>query len=66
MNYKEMLDQFEYLDKRLAHLELENRYLRERLAKVEGQVVTRLVGPQFTPGNLPQYTWQITSKDNTQ
>jgi len=61
-----MLDQFEYLDKKLAHLELENRYLRERLAKVEGQAVTRLVGPQFTPSTLPQYTWQITSKDNTQ
>lgn len=66
MNYREMLDQFEWLDKKLAHLELENRYLRERLAKVEGQLVNRNVLPGFTPGTLPQYTWQITSKDNTQ
>lgn len=66
MNYREMLDQFEWLDKKLAHLELENRYLRERLAKVEGQLVSRNVPPGFTPGTLPQYTWQITSKDNTQ
>ena len=66
-----MLDQFEYLDKKLAHLELENRYLRERLAKIEGQVTTRpLPTPKFAPGTLPQVTWpenyRITIKDNTQ
>jgi len=53
MNYRQMLDEFEYLDKRLSHLEHENKYLRERIAKLEGQVVTRAIGPQFTSGTLP-------------
>ena len=36
MNYKEMLDKFEYLEQKLTHLEHENRYLRERVTKIEG------------------------------
>lgn len=55
MNYKEMLDQFEFLDKKLAHLELENRYLKERVAKLEFATLTKNSppGPGFTPGTIP-------------
>lgn len=56
MNYKEMLDKFEYLEHQIKHLELENRYLKERVAKLEGNHwFTKPMGPQFTPGTLPQY-----------
>lgn len=57
MNYKEMLDQFEYLDKRLSHLEHENKHLRERVQKLEFLVLqpttVTVKGPDFTPGTLP-------------
>ena len=65
MNYRQMLDQFEYLDKRLAHLELENRYLKERLNKLE----YTMIKPKFTPGTKPEVVWPdnfwITTKDST-
>lgn len=54
MNYKEMLDQFEYLDKKLAHLELENRYLRERLSKLEHITTPK---PRFASGTIPESMW---------
>ena len=58
MNYKEMLDQFEFLNKKLSHLELENRHLKERVAKLEANHwFNKPQGPQFTPGTLPQYQY---------
>ena len=59
MNYKEMLDTFEFLEKKLAHLELENRYLKERVQKLESaQWFQKPAGPGFTPGTLPSpHTW---------
>lgn len=58
MNYKEMLDQFEYFDKRLSHLENENKYLKERVQKLEFLTLqaATVKGPGFTPGTLPE-TW---------
>lgn len=58
MNYKEMLDKFEYLEAQIKHLELENRYLKERVAKLEGNYWFKPSGPQFTPGTLPQYQYR--------
>lgn len=53
MNYKEMLDKFEYLEQKLTHLELENRYLKERVTKLEGNWWYNLPKPQpYTP--VPQ------------
>ena len=56
MNYKEMLDKFEFLEAKLAFLELENRHLKERVTKLEGNFwFKQPVPPQFTPGTLPKY-----------
>lgn len=57
MNYREMLDQFEFLDRRLSHLEHENKYLRERLSRLEYPMQFGVKGPEFTPGSLPQQPW---------
>lgn len=71
MNYKEMLDQFEYLDKRLSHLENENKYLRERVQKLEFLVLQAapVKGPGFTPGTLPAVFpstfWSFTTTETT-
>jgi hypothetical protein len=72
MNYKEMLDKFEYLDKQMAYLENEVKYLRERLAKVEGSYwFNQPKPPMFTPGTLPQPTfwpqnfWYSTTETTT-
>jgi hypothetical protein len=74
MNYREMLDQFEYLDRRLSHLEHENKYLRERLARLEFSQVAPVKGPGFTPGTLPQFVttpiwpeppWTVTCDNQT-
>ena len=67
MNYKEMLDKFDYIESKLAFLELENRYLKERVTKLEGYRPTiKLTNPQFTPGTFPQQpswpnTWTLTA-----
>lgn len=54
MNYKEMLDKFEFLEAKLTFLELENRHLKERVAKLEGSFwFKQPVPPQFTPGTVP-------------
>ena len=72
MNYKQMLDKFEFLEAQIAHLENENKYIRERLARLEGPQFAQVKGPGFTPGTLPQVpnwpspNWTITCKDNTQ
>lgn len=71
MNYKQMLDKFEYLEAQIAYLENENKYIRERLARLE-YPITQVKGPGFTPGTLPQVpnwpnpSWTITSASNTQ
>lgn len=58
MNYKEMLDKFEFLEAQIKHLELENRHLKQRVAKLEGDHwFNKPVGPSFTPGTLPQYQY---------
>jgi hypothetical protein len=70
MNYKEMLDKFEYLEQQLAHLENENKYIRERLARLEYPQQYTVKGPSFTPGTMPApqplQGWTITCTDNTQ
>lgn len=72
MNYKQMLDKFEYLERQLAHLENEIKHARERLARLEYPQQYAVKGPGFTPGTLPQVPnwpdsgWTITCKDNTQ
>lgn len=72
MNYKQMLDKFEYLEAQIAHLENENKHIRERLMRLEGPQFATAKGPGFTPGTLPQVPnwpdsgWTITCKDNTQ
>lgn len=70
MNYKEMLDKFDYLEGKLNFLELENRHLKQRVAKLEGDSwFNKPIGPTFTPGTLPQSPWpnpnQIWCSDNT-
>ena len=62
MNYKEMLDKFEYLEQKLAYLELENRHLRERVTKLEGNWWFNQPKPPtyspHTPGwPNPNYVW---------
>ena len=52
MTYKEMLDKLEYLESKVAHLELENRYAKERLNKLEYAGLSN--PPKFTSGTLPQ------------
>ena len=67
MNYKQMLDKFDYLERQIAHLENENKHTRERLARLEYTQLVTVKGPGFTPGTLPQVpSWTITCKDNTQ
>lgn len=56
MNYKEMLDKFEYLEKKLSYLENENKHLKERVTRLEYQYFEKKMPPQnpgFTPGTLP-------------
>ncbi len=68
MNYKEMLDKFDFLESKLAYLELENRYLKERVAKLEGNTwFKQPTPPQFTPGTQPS-VWPntITCSTNPQ
>jgi cell shape-determining protein MreC len=68
MNYKEMLDQFEFLERRIAHVENENKHLRERVLKLEGAEVK---APAFTPGTLPNTNvwtprfWSFTTTGTT-
>lgn len=61
MNYKEILDKLDYLESKLSYLELENRHLKERVTKLEGDVgwFKQPMGPQFTPGTQP-YVWPNT------
>lgn len=73
MNYKQMLDKFEYLEAQIAHLENENKHTRERLARLEYPEKYAVKGPGFTPGTLPQQVpswpdsgWTITCKDKPQ
>ena len=74
MNYKQMLDKFEYLEHQIAHLENENKHIRERLTRLEYPQKYAVKGPGFTPGTLPQApswpnpapSWTITSASNTQ
>lgn len=55
MNYKQMLDQFEFLESKLAHLENETKYLKERVAYLEGSfLANKSKPPGFTPGTLPE------------
>ena len=66
MNYKEMLDKFEFLERQIAHLENENKHIRERLMRLEGPQFATVKGPGFTPGTLPQvpnttFGWNITA-----
>ena len=56
MNYKEMLDKFEFMEKKLSYLENENKYLKERLAKLEYS--PKIPVPKFTPDTLPNPYWQ--------
>lgn len=71
MNYKQMLDKFEYLEQQIAHLENENKHMRERLARLEYAQLVTVKGPGFTPGTLPQlpntntYGWHLAAL-NTQ
>lgn len=62
MNYKEMLDKFEYLEKKLSYLENENKHLKERVARMEFQMLNKNTppGPGFTPGTLPE-VWPQTN-----
>lgn len=55
MNYKEMLDKFEFLEKKLNYLENENKHLKERVAKLEFGLMVKNTpsGPGFTPGTIP-------------
>lgn len=60
MNYKEMLDKFEYLEQKLTFLEHENRYLKERVTKLEGNWWHNLPKPSpYTPNTpaWPNYVW---------
>ena len=57
MNYKEMLDKFEYLEQKLTHLEHENRYLRERVTKIEGNWWFNQPKPQPQTPAWPNYVW---------
>jgi hypothetical protein len=64
MNYKEMLDKFDYLERQLAHLENENKHVKERLARLEYPQLATVKGPSFTPGTLPGVglnTWYSTT-----
>lgn len=67
MNYKQMLDKFEFLEAQIAHLENEIKYARERLARLEYAQLATVKGPGFTPGTLPQVpnwpnpSWTITA-----
>lgn len=56
MNYKQMLDQFEFLESKLAHLENETKYLKERVTYLEGSFLAakKPIPPGFTPGTLPE------------
>ena len=58
MNYKEMLDKFEYLEQKLTFLEHENRYLKERVTKLEGNWWHNLPKPTPYSPNTP--TWPNT------
>lgn len=53
MNYKEMLDMFDFLEKKVAHLENETKFLRERVIKLEGTQTFTVEGPRFTTATLP-------------
>jgi hypothetical protein len=65
MNYKEMLEQFEALDKRLNYQENEIKYLRERILKLEGNGFFDVPkkteynpggsSPRFTEGTYPHH-----------
>jgi hypothetical protein len=72
MNYKEMLDKFQELETKLKRLEIENRHLKERVTKLEGDHwFSKPIGPSFTPGTLPPQTWppmwwSATSNTNSQ
>lgn len=72
MNYKQMLDKFEYLEAQIAHLENENEHIRERLSQLETAQFTQVKGPGFTPGTPTQAPnwaypgWTITNCSNIQ
>jgi len=53
MNYKEMLDMFDFLEKKVAYLENELKFMRERVLKLEGSQTVTVEGPSFTTGTLP-------------
>jgi len=54
MNYKEMLDKLDFLEKKLGYLENENKHLKERVTKLEGSFwFNQPKPPGFTPGTIP-------------
>jgi hypothetical protein len=55
MNYKEMLDKFEFLEKKLSYLENENKYLKERLTRLEQPTIAP--APKYTPDTVPSPWW---------
>lgn len=56
MNYKQMLDKFTELEKRMSDLEVAYATLQARVTSLESRHLT--FGPGFTPGTLPQ-KWNL-------
>lgn len=67
MNYKQMLDKFEYLDAKIEYLEALVTALERKLQ--QKQEVTQPTAPKFTEGTNPYSwpfatpLWNITSKE---
>lgn len=55
MNYKEILDKLAELEAKVARLELDARYSRERLNRLEYAALTPK--PRFASGTLPESMW---------
>lgn len=56
MNYKQMLEKFEEIERRMRDLEVAYDALQNRVVILERQHLT--FGPRFTPGTLPQ-KWSL-------